>query len=255
MISIRLKDALHWCRTHWNWVFSAALHVIILLALLLSVSSSPEQYQVSMQNSAHQQPQIVNAQMVTMAQVLPPKPKVDHQPKKVVQHKPKPKPKPIPKAQPKTVAIKKAPVKPKPKPVVKHTQTKAPAKPTVDKQALESLRSMALSGIADAAKQQKLQAATEQRWQTEKEKYLGLIQQLVRLNWNNPDPGAQLQVVLLISLNNKGEVQSVSVSQSSGNSAFDRQAVLAVQKSSPLPLPKDQQLAQQFATLRLPFSG
>ena len=248
MTSAKLNNISLWCRTHWHWVFSVALHLVILLALLLNVSSTPQQYQVRASATLPKQPQIVNAQMVSMSQVIPPKPKLLHHAahKKVVKPKPRPKAKITHK-----IALKKSSVRSKPKKVPKHIVHKTPAKRVVNKRALEALRTMALSGI----EQQKRQIATQQRWQTEKEKYLGLIQQLVRLNWNNPDPDAKLQVVLLISLNAKGQVQSVSVSRSSGNAAFDRQAVLAVQKSSPLPLPKDQQLAQQFSTLRLPFGG
>jgi len=211
--------------------------------LLLSVSSTPNEYQVVTQMHLQKQPQIVSARMVSLSQVLPARPKVvDHiLVKKVV--KPKPKHKVTRK-----VTVKKALTKSKPKRkkvvklVVHH---KASSKQTLNKKTLGSMRNMALSGI---------NSAVQQHWQTEKEKYFGLIQQLVRSNWNNPDQGDDLQVVLLIRLNMNGKVDSVIVSQSSGNAAFDRQAVLAVQKSSPLPLPKNQQLAQQFATLKLPFS-
>ena len=265
MTSTRVNNILQWCRTHWNWVVSAILHVVIVLALIFSVSSTPKQYQVI---SGQQAPQIVNAQMVTMSQVMPPQPKAVHrsQHKERVKHKPKPKPriihkvvakKQLPKPKAKVthkVTVKKQP--PKPKPVTtKSSKHNVPNKKAVDKTALASLRNMALSGIAHAAEQQRAQAVMQQRWQTEKQKYLGLIQQLVRVNWNNPVPGSSLQVVLLIRLSTTGVVESVTISQSSGNSAFDRQALLAVQKSSPLPLPKDPQLAQQFTTLRLPFSG
>jgi colicin import membrane protein len=56
-------------------------------------------------------------------------------------------------------------------------------------------------------------------------------------------------------LDKAGNVLSVNIIQSSGNAAFDRQAVLAVKKSSPLPLPPDPKLAKDFMNLTLPFSN
>jgi colicin import membrane protein len=50
-------------------------------------------------------------------------------------------------------------------------------------------------------------------------------------------------------------VESVKVSQSSGNAAFDRQAMAAVQKASPLPIPDDPSIAKDFAEITLPFSN
>lgn len=124
----------------------------------------------------------------------------------------------------------------------------------------EKLKQQALNSLgqqitADQKAQQAAQAQ-QQQWLTERQKYIGLIQQTIRSNWINQfSQSDQLTVVLLISLNLQGQVESVQVVQSSGNAAFDRQAILAVRKSSPLPMPKDKALAKQFEHIKLPFSN
>jgi colicin import membrane protein len=97
-------------------------------------------------------------------------------------------------------------------------------------------------------------AAAEKRALSIEEKYMGLIQASIRSQWINQfDPLADLQVTLQIELDSKGNVESVEVSHSSGNSAFDRQAIAAVKKASPLPIPEDPSIAKDFRDLTLPF--
>lgn len=128
-----------------------------------------------------------------------------------------------------------------------------------EKAARERLRKQALENLAKqrlAAKRAAAAAAHQKQLLTEKEKYIGLIQQTIRANWINQFMNAgDLTVTLQIDLDSKGDVQSVTVVQSSGNAAFDRQAVIAVRKSSPLPMPKDADLAKQFQVIKLPFSN
>ena len=125
--------------------------------------------------------------------------------------------------------------------------------------ARERLRKQALENLAKqrlAAKRAAAAAAHQKQLLTEKEKTIGLIQQTIRANWINQFMNAgDLTVTLQIDLDSKGNVQSVTVVQSSGNAAFDRQAVIAVRKSSPLPMPKDADLAKQFQVIKLPFSN
>ena len=128
-----------------------------------------------------------------------------------------------------------------------------------EKAARESLRKQALENLAKqrlAAKRAAAAAAHQKQLLTEKEKTIGLIQQTIRANWINQfmDTG-DLTVTLQIDLDSKGDVQSVTVVQSSGNAAFDRQAVIAVRKSSPLPMPKDSDLVKKFQVIKLPFSN
>jgi len=128
-----------------------------------------------------------------------------------------------------------------------------------EKAARERLRKQALENLVKqrlAAKRAAAAAAHQKQLLTEKEKYIGLIQQTIRANWINQFMNAgDLTVTLQIDLDSKGDVQSVTVVQSSGNAAFDRQAVIAVRKSSPLPMPKDADLAKQFQVIKLPFSN
>ena len=128
-----------------------------------------------------------------------------------------------------------------------------------EKAARERLRKQALENLAQqrlAAKRAAAAAAYQKQLLTEKEKTIGLIQQTIRANWINQFMNAgDLTVTLQIDLDSKGDVQSVTVVQSSGNAAFDRQAVIAVRKSSPLPMPKDADLAKQFQVIKLPFSN
>lgn len=128
-----------------------------------------------------------------------------------------------------------------------------------EKAARERLRKQALENLAKqrlAAQRAAAAAAHQKQLLTEKEKYIGLIQQTIRANWINQFMNVgDLTVTLQIDLDSKGDVQSVTVVQSSGNTAFDRQAVIAVRKSSPLPMPKDADLAKQFQVIKLPFSN
>ena len=56
---------------------------------------------------------------------------------------------------------------------------------------------------------------------------------------------------LKIQLKPDGNVQSVSLSESSGNSSFDRLAINAVYKAAPLPLPDDQEISEQMMQINL----
>lgn len=128
---------------------------------------------------------------------------------------------------------------------------------------LEALKNLGLSGLdqqinqaAIDQKQKEQQAQAQQQRLSESEKYQALIRQVVQSNWIDPQSLSQEKVVWLkISLDQNGEVKSVSVSKSSGNGVFDRQAVMAVRKSSPLPLPKDEKLKQEFQNITMSFGG
>ncbi|MDF2529969.1 MAG: hypothetical protein K0Q57_849 [Gammaproteobacteria bacterium] len=209
------------------------------------------------------------------------------QPKPAVQQvKPKPKPVPAPKPAPKP--------QPQPKPAAKAAAPKTPTieakqadikKPVQNlktkseqaqlqkqakaleqkaaelkkQQAAEALKAMALSSIQTAVQTQQQQAAAaaaQQRLISLKEQYMALIQQTIRANWINQfNPSQNLTATLQINLDPSGNVLSVSLVQSSGNPTFDRQAILAVRKSSPLPLPQDPTLLKDFLSITLPFSN
>ena len=74
-------------------------------------------------------------------------------------------------------------------------------------------------------------------------------------NYNVSGLPPGLECVLIVRTVPGGEVVSVSISQSSGNEIFDRRAINAVQKASPLPLPEDAATFERLGLrqFRLPF--
>jgi colicin import membrane protein len=70
--------------------------------------------------------------------------------------------------------------------------------------------------------------------------YSQRLQSLVERNWLLPTGSrSDLSNELLIQLDAEGHVAQVEIARSSGDRAFDRSAVAAVQRASPLPLPND----------------
>ena len=70
--------------------------------------------------------------------------------------------------------------------------------------------------------------------------YVAQIQREIIQNWSRP-PSARngMQALLRVFLVPTGEVVNVTVEQSSGNDAFDRSAILAVQKAGQFVVPSD----------------
>ena len=84
--------------------------------------------------------------------------------------------------------------------------------------------------------EQKKRAAYEQ---SEVAKYKGLIRSQITRNWIFPASYQKgMKCKILVRLIPSGDVVSVRIIQSSGNSAFDRSVEMAVNKASPLPVPK-----------------
>jgi colicin import membrane protein len=108
-----------------------------------------------------------------------------------------------------------------------------------EKQALlekeENERQEKIAEKKRALEQQK-QAAYEQR---EVAKYKGLIRNQITRNWIFPASYQKgMKCKVLVRLIPSGDVVSVRIIQSSGNAAFDRSVEMAVNKASPLPVPK-----------------
>ncbi len=255
-------------RAYW---YSAGLHLGIILLIFILSYTHTQIFTVGTAAQSPQQVQIVNATLVlptpSTSQVITnnrPAPAPPTPPTKTPAPQVNPKPTPVP--TPPTPA-KPAPQKPTPakeatvvqKPQPQPQQKPAASSTTQNKAALQKLKALGLSSLQQAVatnQQEAASAAQAAKDLTLQQKYMGLIQQTVRSNWINQfDPNAKLIATLKISLDASGNVLSVSVSQSSGNPAFDRQAVLAVKKSSPLPLPPDPGLAKDFMNLTLPFSN
>ncbi|HQS83256.1 MAG TPA: cell envelope integrity protein TolA [Thiobacillus sp.] len=113
-------------------------------------------------------------------------------------------------------------------------------------------RRMADEAAASEARQVKLaETAAASKRQAEVASVVGQyrdqISAKVRGNTRLPDNlTGNPQVRCLVRLLPTGEVQSVRVTQSSGNAAYDDAVVRAIEKSSPLPLPNDRDARAAF---------
>jgi colicin import membrane protein len=82
-----------------------------------------------------------------------------------------------------------------------------------------------------------------------------LIKRKVTQNWNRPGSAPKnLKCKIRIGLIASGDVMSVVIVESSGNSLFDDSAERAVRKASPLPVPKDPGVFKQFRSFSLEFA-
>ena len=163
------------------------------------------------------QPQVVQASLVSLSK---PKPKPKPKPKAV---EPKPEPKPAPTPAPKVEA-------PPPEPVVEQPES-APS--VSQEERLAELQRELMAGFED------LPDADEQlpnEEVDEVQQVAGLMQARITQNWRRP-PSARngMEVLLIISLVPTGEVVGISVSSSSGSTAFDRSAIAAVERVARFP--------------------
>jgi TonB family protein len=165
------------------------------------------------------QPQVVQASLVSLS-----KPKAKPQPKpkpKAVEPKPEPKPAPTPAPQVEA---------PPAEPIVEQPEST----PEVSgEERLAELQRELMAGFED------LPDADEQlpnEEVDEVQQVAGLMQARITQNWRRP-PSARngMEVLLIISLVPTGEVVGISVSSSSGSTAFDRSAIAAVERVTRFP--------------------
>jgi TonB family protein len=148
----------------------------------------------------------------------------------------KPKPKPAPKKPEPKVEAKPKPT-PKPKPVVPVPKAEPKVEPKVEPKPPPRITTDELARIAreelSSVAQQAQATATAGEMSAS---FVALIRQTVVNYWSRP-PSARngMEAELAIQLIPTGEVVSVTVIRSSGNSAFDRSAVNAVQKAGAFP--------------------
>ena len=194
----------------------------------------------------------------------PPQPKPE--PPKPEPPKPQPKPEP-PKPQPKPEPPKPKPEPPKPqpkptptpKPVPKPAPKPEPPKPDPKVQEQERKQEQARREAEQRERQQREQKIREQKVREQQQReqelsaalaaedeamaegaetttYEEAIAMAIEDNWSRP-PSARrdMQVVLRIQLIPTGEVVGVTVLKSSGDQAFDRSAVNAVNKAGKFP--------------------
>ncbi len=86
------------------------------------------------------------------------------------------------------------------------------------------------------------------------DKYISQIRSRITRNWHKPaEVGGGLITELRVKLFPGGEVREVTVTRSSGNPVYDRSALDAVKKASPLPVPRDSGF-DKFRSFKLKFS-
>ena len=214
---------------------SLLLHGLVLA--MLTVNWSDSSTKVVQFKPA---PRVINARLVDASEFkskpAPPvaKPKAQAKPKPKPKPKAQPKPKPKPKANQQAAPTAKATPKPTAKPAAKPEPAKAAPEP-----ARISQQELAKIARADLARAVAEESVAHQAAATAGElsaSYASLIQQTVINYWSRP-PSARngMEALLTIQLIPTGEVISVSVTKSSGSSAFDRSAVNAVEKAGSFP--------------------
>jgi len=225
-------------------LFSVLLHAALLFLLTLNWTGKTDAAV-----KPRTMPRFVEAKLVTL-QVAP---KKEKQPtRKPAASAPKPRPataRPAPAApRPTPKPVEKPRAEPKPEP---KAEAPAPRRPSAEERAAAAREELAL---AMAAEDELLEAATDEQLTAS---YVALIARAVEDNWSRP-PSARndMEAELVLQLIPTGEVVSVTLAVSSGNTAFDRSAVQAVQKAEKFP--ELQQLEshlfeQNFRRLRLKF--
>lgn len=169
----------------------------------------------------------------------PPKPKPEPPKPAPAPPPPKPQPKPTPKPQPKP-----KPVPPKPDPKVqeearKKEQVRREAEQRQQQQREQQVREQKVREQQRLEQEMALAMAAEDEALAEGAEtttYEEAIAMAIEDNWSRP-PSARrdMQVVLRIQLIPTGEVVGVSVLKSSGDQAFDRSAINAVNKATRFP--------------------
>ncbi|MCD6047875.1 MAG: protein TolA [Gammaproteobacteria bacterium] len=255
-------------QTQYRWPVALAvlLHVLIAVFLFGSIFFyRPSQYAVEQQ--AVQATIVTSSQLAAMTQAntkLAAKPVEKPAPKPVEKPLPKPVEKPVPKVIEKPVPAKPIPQKTAPTKVVQKTNPKVAQKSLEESLLQEDLSAAATpktpsKNTAKALQQslmdQQLEAdegqvktARSQAVQGEVDKYKAMILQQIQQNWIVPQNVQNLSCVLQVQVAPGGMVTGVSLVKSSGNEALDRSAIAAVNKASPLPVPKD---SAAFAAFRV----
>jgi colicin import membrane protein len=86
-------------------------------------------------------------------------------------------------------------------------------------------------------------------------RYIGQVKAAVHDHWNKPkELGDHQAVTLSLNLAPGGVVIQAKIAKSSGNPVFDRSAVVAVYKASPLPVPKNPALFDKFRHIDFTFN-
>jgi len=191
-------------------------------------------------------PKVIQARLVDASEL---KPKKAVRPKIKPKAKPKAKAKPAQKVKPKPRTKPKA--KPAPPPVVEKAQPKP--EPRLTAAELAAIARADLSRVMESEEQEQAALTSDELAAS----YAALIRQTVVNYWSRP-PSARngMEVLLALQLIPTGEVVSVTVVKSSGNTAFDRSAINAVEKAEQFPELKNlppREFEKTFRRFRLLF--
>ena len=161
-------------------------------------------------------PDIVNARLIVLE---PPKPKATRR---------------LPAPQPAA-----APAPPKVDPAEQERQKREAERAREEAARRERLEKLAETAFKDALDREGVELASDSQADAARSYTTGIYQAVVR-NWSRP-PSARndMQAELLVELIPTGEVVSVTLVSSSGNTAFDRSAEAAVRKVRRFQVPED----------------
>ena len=203
------------------FVLALLLHAGAALALVRGWTPESEDARVI-------RPEIVNATLIVLD---PPKPKATRRPPTVT-----PKPAATP---PPTEQVAPKPEPPKVDPAERERQQREAERAREEAARQKRLEQLAESAFKDALAQEALELAGDAHTDAALSYVAGIKQAVVR-NWSRP-PSARndMEAELLVELIPTGEVVSVTLVASSGNTAFDRSAEAAVRKARRFQVPDD----------------
>lgn len=218
------------------------LHLLMIVALTMNWEGFDESRTVK----PTVVPRVIHARLVDVSELKPKKVS-----KPAAKPKAKPKPKPKVKSKPKPVQKAKPKAKPKPKPAPPKVVEKP--EPRLTAAELAAIARSELSRAMETEEQQQVAMTSDEMAAS----YAALIRQTVMNYWSRP-PSARngMEVLLALQLIPTGEVVSVTVVKSSGNNAFDRSAINAVQKAGQFPELKNlpsREFEKSFRRLSLLF--
>ena len=203
------------------FVLALLLHVGAALALVRGWTPESEDARVI-------RPEIVNATLIVLD---PPKPKATRRPPAVT---PTPAATPPPAEQ-----LAPKPEPPKVDPAERERQQREAERAREEAARQKRLEQLAESAFNDALAKEAMELAGNAQTDAAISYVAGIYQAVVR-NWSRP-PSARndMEAELLVELIPTGEVVSVTLVASSGNTAFDRSAEAAVRKARRFQVPDD----------------
>ena len=174
-------------------------------------------------------PEIVNARLLVLEA---PKPKATRRPPTTAAPPPKPAATPKPVATPR-------PAPPQVDPAERERKKREADRAREEAARRERLEQLAETAFKDALAQEAIELAGSANADAALTYVAGIYQTVVR-NWSRP-PSARndMEAELLVELIPTGEVVSVTLLGSSGNTAFDRSAEAAVRKARRFDVPED----------------